>query len=213
MPAPRSILPVNPNESEAGLSLETVEAIQGVAVIVLTVSASALCVALTVTLAALFPRLRRIAFNLEQTSESTGQTAANTAAISQSLADRSGEIADNLERTTASAAQTAANTAVISQAIADRSGEIADNLSQAAGNFNAASADAAQTMTNMASASQLLGPVGAVANFAAAARGHVPGIINAAKSALEDDGAIGKIKNPGIRRAVESVLGNFRRNP
>ncbi len=159
--------------------LETVELVQRIAVIVLAVSAAALCVAVTVALAALFPRLRRIAFNLERTTEST--------------------------------AETAANTAVISQSFADRSDEIAENLSQAAANANAASADMAQTMKNTASASQLLGPAGAVADFAAAARGHIPEIVNAARSALENEETVGRIRNPAIRRAVESILGTFRR--
>ena len=45
--------------------METVELVQGVAVIALAVSAAVLCIALTIALVALFPRLPRTAAHLE----------------------------------------------------------------------------------------------------------------------------------------------------
>ena len=91
--------------------MDTLDLALGISAIVLAVAAAALCVTLTVGLVVMLPRLRRIADNLEQATQSAAQTASNTAVISQSFADRSDRIAENLAQSTENLNKTMANTA------------------------------------------------------------------------------------------------------
>ncbi len=162
----------------------TLDLALGISAIVLAVAAAALCVTLTVGLVVMLPRLRRIA--------------------------------DNLERTTQSAAQTAANTAAISQSFAGRSDRIAENLAQATENLNKTMAGTAEAAGNAASASRLLGPTVSVANWVYNARGHIVGVFNSVKAALNQrDGQSGQEEGPGLppwaRGLLDSIAGPFRR--
>ena len=154
--------------------------IQTIAVVILVLSATALCLILAIGLALVLPRIRRIAGNLEQTTQSS--------------------------------AETAASVAVIAHSFAERSDAIAENLAQTSQNFNAASADSAEAMKNIANASALLGPAGTLASWGNVIRGQWPAIANFIRRVVQEEGGLDAVNNPRFRNAVQSVLGLFRRS-
>ena len=151
-----------------------------IAVVILVLTATALCLILAMVLLLVLPRIRRIAGNLEQTTKST--------------------------------AEAAANVAVISRSFAERSDAIAENLAQTSEHLNAASADSAEAMKNVANASGLLGPAGTLANWGSVIRGQWPAIANFVRTVLQEEGGLDAANNPRIRNAIKSLLGLFRRS-
>lgn len=187
--------------------MEAVETIRSIAIVVLAVAAAALCLAFTVVLVVLLPRILRIASDLEKTADSVAQSAANTSVISRNFSERSGEIAenvagttDNLKTATASTAEAARNAAEISRSFAERSGEIAENVAGSVENLNAATASTAEAAGNLASASRILGPAGAVGNFVRASQGQLSSIFGGVRAVLGRENSDSDIKKGFIRK-------------
>ncbi len=196
--------------------METVDLVQSIAIIVLVVSAVALSLALTMVIIGVFPRVLRIAANLEETTESAAQTATNVAAISRSIAERSDKMAENLAAAvsnlnvmTASTAEVARNAAVISRSLAERSDEIAENVAATAENLKTATASTAEAARNLASASKVLRLVGIVANLIPTSRGQLLAIVKDAKAAIGREDTARIINNPLVR-GVRRVMRVFR---
>jgi uncharacterized protein (UPF0147 family) len=85
--------------------------VNGIAVLVLVVSGTILCLAVTVGLFKLYPSLRRTVSNLEKTTQSTAAAAENAAIISKSIAGRADDIAENIATAAEKARDAMASTA------------------------------------------------------------------------------------------------------
>ena len=110
---------------------ETISIIKDLAVIILSVTAAALCVALTVGLIRLFPYLRRSASNLDKTTAATAQISQDFAAVSEGVAQNLSKTTDNLEKTTAATAQISQDFAAISKQTSQNFAQSVENVAQA----------------------------------------------------------------------------------
>ena len=94
------------------MSAEVIVLVKDIAIILLAVSATVLCVTFTVGSIKLFPSLRRTARHLDSAT-------ASTAKISSDFAQVSADIAANVQKGTASMANAAENIASASKDVAD----------------------------------------------------------------------------------------------
>lgn len=113
------------------MSPETISIIKDLVVIILSVTAIVLCVALTVGFIRLFPYLRRSASNLEQTTEATAQISQDFAAVSEGVAQNLSKTTENLEKTTAATAQISQDFAAVSQEASQNFAKSVENVAQA----------------------------------------------------------------------------------
>lgn len=137
-----------------------------VAVLALLISGIVLLLTVTVVVLKCYPSILLIVGNIRKTTESTAVAVENIAVISKSFADRADSIAENIAAAAEKGRDTMTNAAEASANIARATSCFADRADSTAENIAAVVEKLRDTMTNVAGFASLLGPAGAVANYA-----------------------------------------------